>query len=62
MPWIKRQADEHVCDRPGLDGRIGEQADIRIGDIWECEEPTCLRQWIVRDKHGAKYYEYWGGR
>ena len=39
MGWIKRQADEHQCNKPFSDYKV------RVGDIWECDE--CYKAWIV---------------
>lgn len=40
--WIKRKADEHVCDYP----RFRSEAQLaQVGDIWKC---SCGRQYQVK--------------
>lgn len=39
--WIKRKADEHVCDKPKYEGP-GDR--VAPDDQWKCE---CGRVWVV---------------
>jgi len=39
--WVKRKADEHVCEKPSL-----SEAGTNSGDVWRCN--VCHALWTVR--------------
>lgn len=50
MGWIKQKKNEHVCQRPRLNGLI--QPDL--GDIWQCDD--CDKKWKVCDEQRDGLY------
>lgn len=60
--WTKREADDHVCNKP----KYGESLTkpVRVGDEWSCE---CGKLWIVlkvtygdqRDPIPQGYISHW---
>lgn len=56
MAWIRRQADEHRCQPPGLYDDYN-----RVGDIWQCDEEDCKKMWMIRTHPSDMRNErYWG--
>lgn len=43
MGWIFREKNIHKCALPVYDAR-----GAKVGDIWQCDEPTCKRKWRVK--------------
>lgn len=39
--WVRRQADEHTCDKP----EVTRDRTVRPGDIWQCD--GCGQEWRV---------------
>ena len=52
MPWIKRYVNEHHCKMPKINGDM----DVKVGDIWECDHPSCKKRYIVRHEQRGGYY------
>lgn len=52
--WVRRQADEHQCEKPTL----STDDKARANDIWECSE--CHKMWIVQNSQmdGNYFIEY----
>jgi len=42
MGWLFRNEDIHKCEPPAYDTK-----GTKVGDIWECDEPTCKKKWVV---------------
>ena len=56
MGWIKQKKNEHVCQKPDLDGLLRAdrppQSGLHLvkpypGDIWQCDD--CATQWKVHE-------------
>lgn len=43
MGWIKRQKDEHVCNKPAHED---PREHVQPGDKWQCDE--CRAIWRVK--------------
>lgn len=42
MGWVYQQKDQHKCKKPG------GSKDVKAGDVWECDDESCKKQWRVR--------------
>lgn len=55
MGWIYRDADQHKCPLPAVDGR--GVAAVRAGDVWQCAgQSGCAKLYrVAEDQRDGKY-------